>query len=180
MSTYLLEVSLLDAPQPIWRRFVVPGHIALDKLHLVIQTVMGWRNKHMHSFFIGQQQYLPKNAISEGTLREDHYCLNALAPDRGAKLHYLYDFSDRWMHEIVIEDIDYPNPERPVYCLDGAGQCPPEECGGMNAFWKFCEAMRDKKHPLHEEQKAWHGRLFYPDRFDLAKVNAAFGIQKSQ
>ncbi len=39
---YLLKIQLLDIEPTIWRRFVVPASITLDRLHDVIQIVMGW------------------------------------------------------------------------------------------------------------------------------------------
>jgi hypothetical protein len=39
---YLLKVRLLDIEPEIWRSFVVPASITLDRLHDVIQIAMGW------------------------------------------------------------------------------------------------------------------------------------------
>ena len=38
---YLLKIELLDIEPAIWRRFVVPANITLDRLHDVIQIIMG-------------------------------------------------------------------------------------------------------------------------------------------
>jgi|GEM_PF-5669517 len=38
---YLLKIRLLEIEPEIWRRFVVPAGITLDRLHDVIQIVMG-------------------------------------------------------------------------------------------------------------------------------------------
>jgi hypothetical protein len=37
---YLFKIQLLGIEPAIWRRFVVPAGIALDRLHDVIQIVM--------------------------------------------------------------------------------------------------------------------------------------------
>lgn len=50
---YLLKIQLLDIEPSIWRRFVVPASITLDRLHDVIQVVMGWTDSHLHEFTIG-------------------------------------------------------------------------------------------------------------------------------
>ena len=39
---YLLKIELLDIEPAIWRRFVVPANITLDRLHDVTQIIMGW------------------------------------------------------------------------------------------------------------------------------------------
>ena len=54
---YLLKIQLLDIEPTIWRRFVVPAGITLDRLHDVIQIVMGWTDSHLHEFTIGNKRY---------------------------------------------------------------------------------------------------------------------------
>ena len=51
---YLLTIRLYGIELDIWRRFVVPGDITLDRLHDVIQIVMGWQDCHLHTFTIGK------------------------------------------------------------------------------------------------------------------------------
>ena len=52
---YLLKIQLLDFEPTIWRRFVVPASITLDRLHDIIQIVMGWTDSHLHEFTIGNK-----------------------------------------------------------------------------------------------------------------------------
>ncbi|NUK18206.1 plasmid pRiA4b ORF-3 family protein, partial [Streptomyces lunaelactis] len=49
-SVLQIKVTLADIRPPIWRRLQVPADLTLDRLHLVIQTAMGWENYHMHLF----------------------------------------------------------------------------------------------------------------------------------
>jgi hypothetical protein len=37
---YQLKIALAGSKPPIWRRFIVPGDIGLDRLHDLIQVVM--------------------------------------------------------------------------------------------------------------------------------------------
>ncbi len=60
---YLLRIKLSDTK--ISRDFVVPNIISLDRLHDVIQIVMGWEDYHLHEFKIGKQRY------TEVTLEDD-------------------------------------------------------------------------------------------------------------
>jgi len=46
---YLLKIYLLDIEPEIWRLFVVPARITLDRLHDVIQVVMGWKDYHLQA-----------------------------------------------------------------------------------------------------------------------------------
>jgi hypothetical protein len=115
--------------------------------------------------------------MRDDDLLEEDYTLADIAPKKGAKIRYEYDFGDGWEHEIVVENTDYPNPEWPVYCIEGVRACPPEDCGGVGGYMDFCEAMADKKHPEHRELKEWYGGKYDPDHFDLAKVNEALGVK---
>ena len=54
---YLLKIRLLEIEPEIWRRFVVPASISLDRLHDVIQIVMGWTDSHLHEFTFGKKRY---------------------------------------------------------------------------------------------------------------------------
>ncbi|MET9470323.1 plasmid pRiA4b ORF-3 family protein [Streptomyces sp. NPDC006544] len=49
-SVLQIKVTLADIHPPIWRRLQVPADLKLARLHLAIQTAMGWRNYHMHLF----------------------------------------------------------------------------------------------------------------------------------
>lgn len=54
---YLLKIQLLDIEPAIWRRFVIPAAITLDRLHDVIQIVMGWTDSHLHDFTIADKRH---------------------------------------------------------------------------------------------------------------------------
>jgi hypothetical protein len=54
---YLLKIRLLEIEPEIWRRFVVLAGITLDRLHDIIQIVMGWSDSHLHEFTIGKKRY---------------------------------------------------------------------------------------------------------------------------
>ncbi|RJG40804.1 hypothetical protein D3Y55_26590 [Mesorhizobium sp. DCY119] len=45
---------------------------------------------------------------------------------------HVYDMGDRWEHEIRIESWE-AGEERGRYpvCIEGAGACPSEDCGGL-------------------------------------------------
>ena len=178
-TSYLLKITLKHTPNTIWRRFVVPSVMPLDGLHDILQTVMGWDNCHFHAFTVGRQRYNPVEIEEDGDLFETDYTLADVAPKKGTKIHYEYDFGDGWEHEIVVESTDYSNPDwpYPVYCIEGVRACPPENCGGVSGYVDFCEIMTDKKHPEHREIKEWYGRKYDPDYFDLAKVNKALGVK---
>ncbi len=50
---YQLKITLTGIEPPIWRRVLIPGPLTLNRLHHVIQQLMGWINAHPHEFIIG-------------------------------------------------------------------------------------------------------------------------------
>ena len=56
-------------------------------------------------------------------------------------------------------------------CLTGKRACPPEDCGGIWGYASVLEAIRDPKHPEHDEMLEWVGGEFDPDLLDLDEVN---------
>ncbi len=61
---YQLKITLKNVKPAIWRRFVVPADIPLPDLHLIIQTVMGWYNSHLHQFIIDDEFYTEPDEYS--------------------------------------------------------------------------------------------------------------------
>jgi len=39
---YQIKVGLLEVNPLIWRNFLVPANVNINRLHLVLQAVMGW------------------------------------------------------------------------------------------------------------------------------------------
>jgi hypothetical protein len=93
-------------------------------------------------------------------------------------LKYEYDFGDGWLHQIVLEKIG-PMADGITYphFIDGKGNCPPEDCGGIYGFQDFLQAMADPKHPEHNEMKEWYGRIYDPTDFDPIEVSERFRIR---
>jgi len=67
-----------------------------------------------------------------------------LAPEAGAQFGYEYDFGDSWEHEITVQKILPAAGGATALCLDGAGACPPEDCGGI---WGYAELLKTLKNP---------------------------------
>jgi hypothetical protein len=184
---YTLKITLRGSDPPIWRRVQLPN-CTLEDLHNVIQFAMGWHDAHMHEFEINGRRFQSSSGrfavdfmwnwgaedseSTEETLLSDVIPVESRKPFR---INYVYDFGDRWEHEIVVEEVedcDAP-PTHPV-CLDGKRACPPEDCGGVWGDVHLLEVVSDRKHPEHEELRDWLGGPFDPEGFDLEEVNKAF------
>jgi hypothetical protein len=177
---YLLTIELIDIEPKIWRQFVVPGSITLDRLHDVIQIVMGWKDYHLHDFVIGKKRYTENPETKDDGAAEGLFRLVDLVKLKGRTLRYLYDFGDGWEHEITVEDSRYWNPQlqAPVTCLDGVRACPPEDIGGVPGYYDFCQAVLDPGHEDHEHLTEWYAGFpwyngaFNSEAYDKEKVNA--------
>ena len=173
---YQLKIALIGSDPPIWRRVVVRSDMPLDRLHDVIQRVMGWTDSHLHQFIVGNTYYgVPDPemmGLDSETLNEKQYTVAQLAPTVKSKFIYEYDFGDDWLHKVVLEKIVPPDPEfkQPV-CLAGANACPPEDCGGIGGYLELLEILADPRHSEHESMKEWLGYEFDPTYFNLELAN---------
>lgn len=170
---YLLKIQLLDIEPAIWRRFVVPANITLDRLHDVIQIVMGWTDSHLHEFTIGKKRYTERPQSKEEGAQEEKFRLLDLIKKDGRTFTYLYDFGDDWRHELVLEDSHFAGQELdfPITCLEGARACPPEDVGGAMGYQVFLQAMEDKGSKAHEHFVGWIGAEFDSEAFDVDAVH---------
>ena len=172
-TVYELKVTLLGAEPPIWRRIQVTD-CTLDKLHEHIQTSMGWTNSHLHQFRIGEQYYgdpeLMHESFDELDFRDSTATLlGDIVPlqSKRFRILYEYDFGDSWEHEVLFEGrFDAEAGRKYPVCLGGERACPPEDCGGVWGYADFLEAIRNKKHPEHQEMLEWIGGRFDPEKFD--------------
>src|SRR5436190_5039094 len=176
-ALYQMKVTLKWTKPTIWRRVLVREDMKLDRLHRVIQLAMGWMNSHLHQFIAGRESYGVSDPdyddMGNEMLNEKRYTVADLTGGEKRKFIYEYDFGDGWEHEVKVEKVLPPDAsfKHPV-CLGGENACPPEDCGGIPGFYNFVEAMRNPKHPQHEELKEWYGGEWDGVRFDLNETNA--------
>lgn len=172
---YRLKITLRGTIPPVWRRVLVPGDVTLDRIHRVLQIVMGWTDSHLHQFHVGDVRY-GDLALDEGDelgLEDERKArLSRIAPEEGDHFIYEYDFGDSWMHEVVVEQIS-PADRDEIYplCIGGRGACPPEDVGGIGGYYGFLEAIGDPEHPEHDSWLTWIGGEFDHAVFDYRTVN---------
>jgi len=176
-SVSQLKVTLVSSQPAIWRRVQVESTVTLQRLHRILQVVMGWTDSHMHGFRLpepGQRgarwRLRPIESADEKTTR-----VGDLLRQPKDWLIYEYDFGDGWEHAIVLEEIvPRASPARYPMVLAGRGACPPEDVGGLPGYQHFLEAIKDPKHPDHEDMVEWGGEDFDPAAFDVHATNRAF------
>ncbi len=181
---YQIKVTLLGVQPSVWRYFQVLSESTLYDLHCVLQVVMGWQESHLHMFAAGEDEYATRYDgmdLGRGVIEDDTVTLAEVAPSKGMKFEYLYDFGDSWRHEVLVQNILEPDPHAtyPV-CLGGERACPPEDCGGIWGYEDLLQALRDPEHEEHDELLEWLGGTFDPEAFDLARTNRALNEAKAQ
>jgi len=169
-AIYQLRLSLVEIEPEIWRQILVPADIKLPKLHLVLQAAMGWRNCHLHTFRDAENSYSPmpeENLF----LDEKNIRLCDLLQDQGQILEYEYDMGDSWLHIVEIEKVLKPEAGKTYSsCIDGANDCPPEDCGGAPGYENLFDVLANSKHPEYKDMKQWLDN-YGPEPFDLKIVN---------
>ena len=174
-SIHQLKVTLKRFRPPIWRWIQVPSNVTLAKLHDIVQASMGWYDCHLHEFHADGISYGDRSQLEEfdDVLNERTARLNQIAPPKGSKLSYQYDFGDDWQHDILVEAVLPPESGvRYPICLTGRRACPPEDCGGPWGYLDLLTILADPTHPDYPEHIEWVGEDFDPEEFDIEEANA--------
>lgn len=173
-----IRVELLEVEPTVWRRLLVPAGLRLDQLHRVLQAAIGWTDSHLHWFTIGDQRWgVPDPDWPELGVRDERVAtVRDLATLGSGRFGYTYDFGDDWQHALVVELETRAEAGRTSpTCVDGAGACPPEDCGGAPGYEDLRRVLADPGDPAHGELLSWLGMVatagFDPAHFDLTRAN---------
>ena len=176
-----LHISLDEVEPEVWRRLVVPSAILLPDLASVFEVTMGWAGYHLHQFVVADILFGAPDDDNDWSIDYRKVTLQQVARAAGSTLSWEYDFGDGWTHTVRVEAIAEPDPAvvGPVV-LDGAGACPPEDCGGPYGYTEMLAAVADPDHDRHDDVLVWLGGDFDPAAFDAAAVNARLRALRSQ
>jgi hypothetical protein len=181
-TVYCLKVSLKGIRPTIWRRFKVDSDITLNRLHQVLQRVMGWTGTHLHNFKSRDTIYSLPDPEWEEDLRfqnENRIRLEDVVSDESETFVYEYDFGDGWEHELKLEAILPPDPaESYPVCVAGKRNCPPEDCGGTGGYDDLMHILKTPSHPQHQEMREWLQGGYDPEAFSIMAVNR--GLKRLQ
>jgi hypothetical protein len=173
LTVHELTVTLLDVSPPVWRRLRVPSPVPLTVVHAVLQIAMGWEDRHLHEWRIGEITYGPPGEESWGEALADESAVTLAEvgpPD--AAFSYVYDLGDGWEHLVVVDDVrPYDASQPPLLLLAGDRAAPPEDCGGPVGYEHLLDALADPADAEHEEMVAWLGDHFDPEELDVGAVN---------
>ena len=192
MTRFRLRLTLVGSEPEIWRVFDVDGTATLRTLHLALQTMMGWRESHLHRFTDAdpssggdetRRWESPDAPDSEDdVLSEDEFIVEDVL-GAGGPLWYEYDFGDGWVHRLeVIERLSSERRLAPVVLVDGANRGPFEDSGGVHGYAEKVVIAADPQHPEHEEIVDWIDATvgpWAPRGFDLIGVQSELNLQFS-
>ena len=167
VELYQLRVQIEIEGFDIWRRVLVPSVLSFLHLHDVIQTVFDWHGYHLHMFKARRQGSKVKQIVMSEDLEtlqwfdvdscdildERFTALKDIFPDH-EEVTYTYDFGDSWNHTITLEKIVRSDAFGASY-LDGKGERPPEDVGGVYGYMEYMRSMADDTDPEHETMKTW-------------------------
>ena len=171
MQFFQIKVTLQHTKPPIWRRILVAPEIKLDRLHDVLQIVMGWTNSHLYQFKTSLGYIADPAFELEEVESSKKTTLQSVLHGPKSHIRYEYDFGDGWDHQLQLEKVVELEDPILAICLGGARACPPEDCGGPWGYGKLQAILKDPEHPEHEEMSEWIGPGFDPDAFDIEVIN---------
>lgn len=175
-----MKVTLNLENHHVWRNLIVPANYKFDKLHKVLQEAFGWKDYHLHEFYIYDKKESDKQSVKL-VAHEEAFAYKSDIPmelnNRAtlldyipARIKYIYDFGDSWEHYIEVENVINDYDKNYPICLDGAGNTPPEDVGGELGFEEFLKIIADETHPDHNHTFRWGISQGYAD-FDIKNVN---------
>lgn len=189
MTRYRLRVALVDSEPEIWREFDIDGRMPLRSLHIALQTIIGWRESHLHAFTdtdpdrpaaLGRRWESPGFASDNGALSEDAATVDQVLSNLDT---LWYDFGDGWVHRLDVVDRQPDAPLlAPVVLLDGANRGPFEDAGGIHGYAEKVAALADPQHPEHREITDWARATIgpwaprSPGAFDLVGVQSELNL----
>ncbi|HEY5878975.1 MAG TPA: plasmid pRiA4b ORF-3 family protein [Nakamurella sp.] len=98
-----IKVTIAGCKPPIWRRLEVSSELGLLALHDVLQVSFGWSDQHLWQFTARGRVY--------GIDEAKQVTVGEVAPGKGDAFEYLYDFGDRWVHRIRVEEVGPGDPD---------------------------------------------------------------------
>jgi hypothetical protein len=169
---YSVTATLVDAPQPTTRQFLLADDADWQDVHGAIQNASGsWSNDHTWAIYQGKGRTV---AAEDGDgMAGPQGCVADLVEVGHRQFKYVYDFGDNWQVSVKFATQAVLLPQNCRRILQaGQGAFPPEDCGGMYGMYRLTAKFRDPARvadALDDEDWNWN-----PDAFDLAEAKKRF------
>lgn len=190
-----MKVSIVGSDPAIWRLLEIDPSLTMDRVHDILQTAVGWRDSHLHSF-TDTDPYVRLRAVngivreprrwvpldlmedSDEDLPETTWTLGQILTPESGPLFYEYDFGDGWIHRLELTgSVPAPAKAPRARLLDGARRAPLEDSGGIGGYHDLLDALAEPGHEDHKDLKAWVAwtagpwQKFDPEQLDINAVN---------
>jgi hypothetical protein len=170
----LFRLAVKDVVPEIWRRFQVSSDITLAHLHLILQVLMGWGDRHLYAFVIGAKRYSSPSDADDDMKNRNliRTKLSSILVEGSNTFTYEYDFGDGWQIKLCSEPIDDDFHEnRFAECIDGSRHGPVEDSGGSRGYMEKAQIYRNPQHRRYLDIREMMGPEFDSEAFDLARTN---------
>jgi hypothetical protein len=107
---YIFKVSL---GKP-WRQIAIPSHLDLDFLADIILDAFDFDNDHLYQFSCHQPTGATLNINHPYVERKpftDEFTVGELPLQKRGKMTFLFDFGDNWKFDLILEEIQAPDPQ---------------------------------------------------------------------
>ena len=169
------RLSVKGVKPEIWRKLLVSSDITLERLHTVLQVLMGWKNHHLYAFVISQKRYSPPNEDGGDDVGQSnlvHTKLSSISEKSLEAITYEYDFVDGWEIELQNETrTDDVQQNQPTQCIEGSRHGPAEDSGGSRGYMEKARIYGNPQHRRYLEIRKLIGPNFDPEAFDLRQTN---------
>jgi hypothetical protein len=109
-GVYIFKVSL---GKP-WRQIAIPSHLDLDSLADIILDAFDFDRDHLYQFTCKQRTGAILN-INHPYIEEkpftNKFSVGELPLQKGGKMTFLFDFGDNWEFDLILEEIQAPDPK---------------------------------------------------------------------
>jgi hypothetical protein len=190
-----MKVSIVGSEPAIWRLLEIDPSLTMDGVHGVLQTAVGWRDSHLHSFtdidpyvrlravngiVREPRRWVPLDLMedSDDDLPETDWTLGQVLTPESGPLFYEYDFGDGWIHRLELTGNSPAPANAPrARLVDGERRAPLEDSGGTGGYHDLLYALADPGHEDHKDLKAWVNgtagpwQEFDPEQLDIDAVN---------
>lgn len=164
VKEYHVRIKLNNTDLKIWREVKVPSNITLQALAELLLEVMGWMMEHMYQFRFKGEYYCSKEQIKDSLFPSNDkdfakVTLSDLLTEKGVRMKLEYDYGDSWEHDVWVKGIrEYDEGEKPsITFVNGHGECPPEDCGGVWGYADLLGLTKKKKLTAEErENLEWY------------------------
>lgn len=195
-----LKVSIAGSKPAVWRLLDVDPSLTLDMVHQVLQTAVGWRDSHLHSFTDTDpyvrlravnghvrepRRWVPLDLLedSDDDLPETDWTLGQILTPESGPLFYEYDFGDGWIHRLELtENLPMPAGAPRARLVEGARRAPLEDSGGIGGYHDLLDALADPGHEERKDLQAWVAwavgpwQEFDPEQLDINAVNSELAL----